>query len=148
MNLKDLHFLLDCGVKYKTRPGLTYHVKNTHKDKDGNLITPAPTPFSATLTGGELLHDEGVMIQGSMGGPTMVPPSMPMAPSTFTELSNSRFGNSGHSSGVIFNCVNASSSHYLLILDSKPSQFLHLLLLHRPWHGFSSTSSGWSVGPR
>ncbi len=54
-----------------------------------------------------------------MGGPSMVPPSMPMGSSTFTELSNSRFGDAGHGSGFIFIHLQYSESIFSEQWSSK-----------------------------
>ena len=78
-------------MKYKTRPGLTYHVKNTHKDKDGNLISPVSSV--APVSGGLISDDsfEGLPLPGHHPMAAINHPSMSGGGATFTELSNSRY---------------------------------------------------------
>lgn len=94
----------DCGVKYKTRPGLTYHVKNTHKDKDGNLISPAPSVAPISAATAALVGEDSYMDDSP--GPYGSVPSIGMNPnhgSSFAEMSNVRYHDPGaNAHGLLF----------------------------------------------
>jgi len=47
-----------CGARYKTRPGLSYHLSHSHSkpslaDDELNLLFPSPRPSSAAAADGQ-----------------------------------------------------------------------------------------------
>ena len=57
-----------CGMRYKTRPGLSYHINHSHKNK-GNASAGGGGGAAAGLPD---IHDEG-----SLGAQSLTPPSTP-----------------------------------------------------------------------
>jgi hypothetical protein len=80
-------FFSVCGIKYKTRPGLKYHIKHTHKE--GADMIPIQHHASVAPGAEDYLHEEGVSAHSSVGGVSLTPPSTPGGGATFLDLSGS-----------------------------------------------------------
>jgi hypothetical protein len=109
-------FFSVCGIKYKTRPGLKYHIKHTHKDGGNELIRHH--------TGAQdyLHEEEAVSAPSSMGAAaaSLTPPSTPRMGSTFLDLSGSSFA----PESVMMNAGAQSQSPYRISLLCAVAQVL------------------------
>jgi len=125
-----------CGIKYKTRPGLKYHIKHTHKEAGEHIQIhrdpPHPVPTSHHAAD-EYLHEEGVPTHSSMGGAVLTPPSTPGGGSTFLDLSGSAYAaESVMNSGAQKTRINQVSAKiaFLLIFCATYSFFSFAVHVH------------------
>jgi hypothetical protein len=61
-----------CGMRYKTRPGLSYHYNHSHKDRDKSIPLGGYPVGHGGDDNAPSYHDEG-----SLGAGSISPPSTP-----------------------------------------------------------------------